>query len=149
MAAVLHRLLNYAGSPHDFTFRAFVDGLKPHLRGDEHWRPQVDFLVYKTYDDVFRLEDFPKAVRTLRKKIGLQVRDARDLTRHGTEQFKVIAGKECVADIGAFDLLATKRAGKAPALRNFYDAPLIETVARLYADNLEFYRREAGGKLTF
>ena len=38
------------------TFREFVMGLRPRLRSNEHWRPQVDFLVYETYDDYFCVE---------------------------------------------------------------------------------------------
>ena len=149
VAATLHRLMNYTSRPHEVTFRAFVDALKTHLRGDEHWRPQVDFLVYKSYDDVFRLENFPAAIHALKQKIGLEVRDARALTRHGTDQFSEIEDDECVADLKAFDLLATKRKGRVPRLRNFYDSALVAKVEALFASDLEFYRHEARGTSVF
>ena len=148
VAASLNRLMGYGAPSHDVTFRAFVAGLKGYLRGDEHWRPQVDFLVYKTYDDVFRLEDFSAAVRVLKAKIGFEVRDARALTRHGTDQFAQV-DEECVADVPAFDLLAAKRQGRVPRLQDFYDRALIAQVAALYAADLEFYRNETGGTPVF
>ena len=144
VAYAFHRLRNYESSPHALTFRDFVTQLKPHLRGNEHWRPQIDFLVYKSYDAVFALEDFPFAVNTLREKIGLEVHDARALTKHGADQLEPLADENCVADVSAFDLLALKRAGKAPALARFYDGALAKLAGALYAEDVALYRDWTG-----
>lgn len=149
VAFKLRELTNYAQQPHDFTFRQFVALLRTYLRADEHWRPQIDFLVYKTYDDVFAFEAFPSAVKTLKKKIGFVVRDARALTRHGTDQYAAAESEDCVANLAAFDLLAMKRAGKAPPLLRFYDHELAGEVAALYADDLALYRDWTGRKPVF
>jgi hypothetical protein len=149
VAFKLRELTNYARQPYDFTFREFVNLLPTYLRADEHWRPQVDFLVYKTYDDAFAFEAFPAAVKTLKKRIGLVVHDARGLTKHGADQYKTIKGDAGVADLPAFDLLALKRAGKAPPLVNFYDRKLIDLVAALYADDIALYRQWTGRKPAF
>jgi hypothetical protein len=136
-AWLYHRLLNYKRPPHELTFRQFVRNLKPHIRADEHWRPQIDFLVYKNYDDIFCLEHFEQAVLVLREKINLEIHDARDLTRHGTDRYSLIDSDNCFADMSAFDLLSMKRSGKVPRLANFYDDELASggckrTVSRGY-----------------
>jgi hypothetical protein len=145
----LRELTNYARQSHDFTFREFVTLLQTYLRADEHWRPQIDFLVYKDYDDAFAFEEFPTAVRALKKKIGFLVKDARALAKHGTDQFKAAKGEDCVADVSAYDLLAMKRAGKAPRLVNFYDRKLIDAVAALYTADLALYRNWTGRRPVF
>ena len=149
VALSFERSQNQPGSRHDLTFRDFVASLGALLRADEHWRPQVDYLVYKTYDDVFCLEDFGVAVSTLKAKIDFDVHDARRLSRHGADQYEAIAGDDCAADLSAFDLLALKRTGKAPQLRKFYDAGLVDKVAALYADDLALYRDWTGRKPIF
>lgn len=149
VAIKLRELANYGRQPYDFTFRQFVELLRTHLRADEHWRPQIDFLVYKTYDDAFAFEAFPSAVKTLKKKVGLVVQDARPLTRHGTDQYAAIESEDCVADVPAFDLLATKRLGKAPRLVHFYDRELVGQVAALYAGDLALYRDWTGRSPVF
>ncbi len=47
------------------TFRQFCSTLKhPAARSANiHWRPQIDFMVYETYDDYFNVKQFPSAVR--------------------------------------------------------------------------------------
>lgn len=142
-------LLDFPGSQFDLTFRGFVARLKPHLRTDEHWRPQVDFLVYRSYDDVFCLEDFDTAVRTLNKKIGFEVCDARDLSKHGVDRYQSLPEGDCAADFNAFQLLSLKRQGKAPALRSFYDEKLAKRVSDLYAEDLALYRDWCGRDAIF
>lgn len=149
VAFKLHALMNYASSPHDLTFRTFVAELHSHLNDDEHWRPQIDYLVYKAYDDVFAFEDFPRVVSRLKEKIGFVVHDARALTKHGTDQYRPIKGDACVADLSAFDLLRLKRGGKSPQLRNFYDSALIDAVRRLFAEDLQIYRACCGRETAF
>ena len=134
-----HALTNYQTSPSILTFREFVTNLKSHLRGNEHWRPQSDFLVYENYDDFFCVEEFKKAVKSLRQRIGLDVHDARKLTKHGTDQFEPLGNDEPFADVPAHEIAALKRAGRIPSARQFYDAPLIAAITQLYSADIALY----------
>lgn len=148
VAVVRQRLTDYAQSPLDLTFRQFVTGLSGHLRGNDHWRPQVDFLVYRRYDDVFAVEDLGAAVRTLGEKIGFEIKDARPLTGHGADRLKPAPGAS-FADLSAFDLLALKRAGQRPPYERFYDRAIAGAVRRLYADDLALYKDWTGRQTLF
>lgn len=136
-----HALTNYQTPPAMLTFREFVTNLKSRLRGNEHWRPQLDFLVYEDYDDFFCLEAFPEAVATLHQRIGLDVHDARNLTNHGTDQFDPIDSDEIFADTPAHEIAALKRAGRIPRTVQLYDASLIAEVGKMYAADIAFYTK--------
>jgi hypothetical protein len=134
-----HALTNYRLEPAMVTFRDFVTGLRPRLRSNEHWRPQVDFLVYETYDDYFCVESFADAARHLREKIGFEVQDARQLTRHGSEQFEPLEGDASFADTPAHEIASLKRSGRIPRYTQMYDADLVAAIGRLYAADIAFY----------
>lgn len=142
-------LTNYRYGPPALTFRQFVDGIEDRLPRDEHWRPQIDFLVYEDYDDFFCLEQFADAVAGLRQRIGLAVCDARDLTKHGTDQFAPLSGDECFADIPAHCISELKRQGCIPRITQLYDAALIAKVGQLYAEDIAFYTSKTGRQATF
>ena len=142
-------LRRYEVDAPDVTFRDFVVSLKRLLQADEHWRPQIDFLVYDRYDDYFALEDFSKAGEKLKKKIGFEVHDARALTMHGLDRFERVVGDGCFADKTARELLALKREGRVPDTRRMYDAALIDLVTSLYASDIAFYRENTGRDCLF
>ena len=104
VAAQYQALTNYQTPPAMVTFREFVTNLKSRLRDNEHWRPQVDFLVYEHYDDYFCLEAFSVAVATLQQQIGLTIHDARNFTKHGADQFERLDCDEPFADRPAHGL---------------------------------------------
>lgn len=143
------RLTNYAISPQQLTFRQFVTQLGPLLRSDHHWRPQIEFMVYQNYDDVFCLEDFSRCEATLKEEIGFIVYDARDLTKHGVEQFQIVASEDNYSDIKACDLFALKRSGRAPDLRKLYDNAIIDVIRNLYLRDIELYETACGRKTVF
>jgi hypothetical protein len=128
------------------TFADFVTFLEAPggLRTDIHWRPQVDFLVYQDYDDVFRVEDMPGMMAGVRDKIGLVIRDAEHLVAHGN------LGRARIND-GFFghttvaELQGLKTAMKAPAYERLYNAELHERVGRLYAADVALYAGFFGG----
>ncbi|HFU75986.1 MAG TPA: hypothetical protein ENK66_07045, partial [Arcobacter sp.] len=106
----------------NLTFREFVSLIKDNkmLLHNIHWRPQVSFLIYKNYSDYFCLEEFPKAVEILKSKIGFDVVDARKLTNHGTDSYKMLNDK-CYADTMAFDIAVMKRDTLCPSHASLYD----------------------------
>lgn len=127
------------------TFAGFVALLETPgaLALDVHWRPQVDFLVYESYDDVFRLEDMGAVAETVRAKSGFEVLDARALTGHGNE------GRRRVSE-GSFahtplrELRAMKSRMEVPAYERFYTPDLHARVGRLYHADVALYAAHFG-----
>jgi hypothetical protein len=136
-----HMMTGYQTVPAMLTFREFVASVKSQPRGNEHWRPQVEFLVYDRYDDIFCFEAFADAAATLRSRIGLVVQDARGLTKHGSEQFAPLDGAESFADTPAHEIAALKRAGRMPRTEQMYDDALIAEVGQIYAADIAFYTK--------
>ena len=132
-------LTNFDINPPMLTFRQFIKNLALNLRGDEHWRPQTDFLVYENYDDLFCIEAFPHAIATLREKIGLEILDARGLTKHGADQYELLDSIDNFSDVPAFKIAELKRSGKIPNVSQLYDRELIDDISRIYAGDIEFY----------
>jgi hypothetical protein len=141
VAWTYHALTNYQTAPAMLTFREFITNLKYRLQGNVHWRPQVDFLVYERYDDIFCLEAFSDAVATLRNRIGLTVQDARGLTKHGSEMFEPLVGDESFADRPTHEIATLKRAGRIPRTEQLYDTALIAEVGQMYAADIAFYTK--------
>jgi hypothetical protein len=134
-----HTLTSYRTAPERLTFREFINNLEPHLRGNEHWCPQLDFLVYQDYDDFFCVEDFSKAIEALRARIGLITHDARNLTKHGADQFELVGSDESFADKPAHEIATLKRSGRIPRITQLYDASLVTAVRKIYASDIAFY----------
>lgn len=145
----LHRAERESFSPTDLTFRQFVQLIaKPgNLRLDLHWRPQVDFLVYEEYDAWYAMERLDSALEEISARTGMQMIDARPLTRHGT------AGQAQVglaADLPVAELERMKAEGRLPRQADLYDAALRAQVAQLYRADLALYTARLGaGGLTF
>ncbi len=139
VAWLYHRMTDYLIPPAMLSFRAFVTHLKLRLRANEHWRPQLDFLVYESYDDYFCLEAFSDAVTVLRERIGLDIQDARGLTKHGSDQFEPMDSDQPFADTPAHEIATLKRAGLIPRTEQLYDASLIAEVGEMYAADIAFY----------
>lgn len=135
----LHRAHGDQLDPDNLTFRAFVEAIKlpGFFKLNIHWRPQVDFLVYETYDDLFRMEDFTAVAPRLRDRIGLDIVDARPLTAHGTDGLTRVDGD--YADIPTHILLEMRRRGEIPAYEALYDPDIVSKVAKLYKKDLNFY----------
>ena len=139
-----------ARDPNAWTFRAFVDALAadPEIRDlDEHWRPQHDFLVYKTYDDLFDLAAFRATAVTLDEKIGFTVHDARRHTRHGIDHLTRVAG--CGPDTAPLEILALRTRGEVPEPASLYNDELVSKVADCYADDLALMRERFPASLMF
>ncbi|MHC0055476.1 sulfotransferase family 2 domain-containing protein [Actibacterium sp. D379-3] len=132
-------------NPERFTFRDFI-ALLQHPNGlmaNHHWAPQVAFLVYEDYDDVFQLEHFSQVIRTLEARIGFTVQDARRLTDHGTDRLTLDSGV-CHADTPIAEIARMKMAGRAPSHSALFDDGLVRAVAQLYADDIAVYTAHFG-----
>ncbi len=137
--------------PDTFSFRDFVGFVTRHpgrLKMNEHWRPQVEFLVYDDYDAWYAVERMGAARDDLAARAGLSLVDARPLTRHGTDRFDLLDGAH--ADMSISDLAALQATGRAPAHAALYDEALTDQVTRAYAADLALYGDRIGPEtLTF
>ncbi len=126
--------------PEGMTFREFVDLLKvPELLNSNiHWRPQLDFLVYEFYDDFFQVESFSQVTDKLAKKIGLEITDARGLTKHGLDGLS-LNSSDFFGDTSRQVLENMKIGGESPDPRALYDDDIIEAVKTIYADDIRYY----------
>ena len=142
---LLDRELGETIDPGTFSFRDFVAAVTAddeRLELNEHWRRQVDFLVYADYDAWYAVEQMGAARADLAARIGFDLVDARGLTRHGTDRFELIDGD--FADTSLDALADLQRQGRAPTHAALYDAALVEQVAQAYAEDLALYRERIG-----
>lgn len=135
-------LLNREIDLNEFTFEEFIQTLQipSRMTANVHWRPQSSFLLYQHYDDYFAMEHFENLVKSLKKKIGLNIVDARPLTGHGTDGYETLGG-EHFHQTPAFDIAALKREGKCPSHESLYTPELVELVKRLYASDVKIYSK--------
>lgn len=127
------------------TFADFVSMLETPdaLRLEVHWRPQVDYLVYQSYDDVFSLENMDHMTATVRARSGFSIHDTRAITNHGNHaRDRITTGFFGRTDAGTLRRL--KDAMKVPAYESFYDADLYQRVSRLYQEDVKLYARHFG-----
>lgn len=134
----------------EFTFRKFVDFLE-HPQGltfNSHWTPQVNFLVYESYDDVFQVENFSHCAIRLSARIGVDVQDARKLTGHGLTGATDVASARA-ADTSVRDLCNLIRTRSPPGYKTLYDPHLAKRVAQIYQADVNLYAQHfgAGGLL--
>ena len=135
-----------------FTFVDFVKELKKKFirKSNIHWREQIDFLIYEQYDDYFCLEEFESAVNQLKQKIDLKVIDARNLTKHGSDQYTLLGESESFFTVSPLDILFLKRKGTYPHPKSLFNEELIEIVQVCYKDDVELYASIFGdSKLLF
>ena len=141
----LHRHFGDQPNPDFLTFRQFVDLIAPEqvLALNIHWRPQTDFLVYQTYDDLFCIERFNEVAPRLKEKSGLTLIDARPYTKHGTDTLEKVTG-ETFSDVPAHKMLEMRRNGQVPDYAALYDEPLQATVQKMYQKDFSLYKAQFG-----
>ena len=124
------------------SFDFFIRQLqKPMIRdANIHWRPQTDFLLYEHYDDYFSLENFSVAQQSLALKLGLTIVDARDLTKHGRNQFIEIGEQNEYSKHSAFEIMQLKHNGQCPTLLSLYNDELVAIVRNCYRDDIQLYQ---------
>ncbi|MEM1187453.1 MAG: sulfotransferase family 2 domain-containing protein [Pseudomonadota bacterium] len=129
----------------ELSFHEFVIALHNNraLRNDQHWRPQVEFLVYKDYDDYFCVEEFSKARKALKAKVDLEVVDARGLTLHGTNRFTLVEDSE-LHKASSLDIRRMMQNGECPSHSSLFNDEIIELVGSMYAEDIKMYKSTFG-----
>lgn len=135
----------------DMSFRSFTELVcnPRNLRHNIHWRPQVDFLVFKDYDDYFALEDFDVGVNRLKGIIGLEIVDARGLTRNGIDRLRMLPENQDFSNATVREIAELKFNGTCPHPRSLYTDALISLVSAAYQEDIDLYLRRIGSGLLF
>ncbi len=129
----------------DITFEFFVKSIAREAvrNSDIHWMPQTSFLVYEDYDDYFALEQYAGMAEVLQDKIGLELVDARPLTKHGTSGYRKLRKKEPYR-LEPFELLQKKRQGFLPEPASMFSDEMARCVQRAYKQDIALYRKKFG-----
>lgn len=126
-----------------FFIRSLID---PRIKSSNpHWMAQVDFLVYKKYDDYFSMEEFKKAEEILEDKINLKIIDARKLTKHGLDRLSLVDG-DSFPEMSPVELAQMKADNYSPAPKSLYNEELIAIVRTVYKEDILLYRTLFGDK---
>ncbi|MEM7739416.1 MAG: sulfotransferase family 2 domain-containing protein [Pseudomonadota bacterium] len=134
--------------PDSITFRLFVEELsKGQIKQNIHWRPQVDFLVYKDYDLWIPLERFSQHQDVLQERTGIIIHDARQLTKHGNDQYQ-LNRDQCFADISPAEIRSMRRDGLSPDGEKMFDDRLRKIAQNLYEKDIELYGSKFGSQLS-
>lgn len=142
---IVKRMLKDQLDPASFSFRDFVAFLSAgrNVSTNLHWRPQSDFLVFEDYDDWFCLSQMEDAAKTIQRKCGLEIVDARKWTNHGTDSH-VPMEPGMYADLSLIDIEILTRDGRYPRHEDLYDEDLIQQVRRLYKRDIDLYSDRIG-----
>ncbi len=134
------RLQKHAGA---LCFAEFVAGLKEAgvLRGNIHWRPQADFLVYEDYDDVFAVERFADAVPVIERRAGFKVIDTRRITDHGIDSLALLPDDRDFSSCTIDRLAELRQGGEVPHPKSLYASESVALVRSLYAEDLGLYAK--------
>jgi hypothetical protein len=129
------------------TFRRFCRELaNPVIRSaNMHWRPQVDFMVYQTYDDYFSVKRFAEAAARLKERIGFDLVDARPYVRHDSSHYKVLPHTKSFADTEVWQIEQIMLEGLRPAPESLFDDELRGVVESAYAADLALFRHHFPG----
>jgi hypothetical protein len=125
----------------DLTFREFVTGLLERpvlLRSDNHWRPQIDFLVYEDYTHWIGLSELSDSIDGIAAETGVKLEDTRNMMRHHLGRKAALDGS--YVDAPLRDLHALMLEGKAPSHGGMYDDALRDVVTKIYKDDLGLVR---------
>jgi hypothetical protein len=129
-----------------FTFRQFVNHLSSCnlARADGHWRPQTSFLGETRFQFIGRFEHLKRDFAELNRLLGRQP----SLGRFNTTKYS--AAKTAVTCVADWPLRHLRQLNAMPQYRCFYTPSMVDTVGRLYAEDIKrfgySYDEESGGE---
>lgn len=136
------------GRPDEATFAQFVKRVsRMAAGGDDHWRPQSDFLVYRDYDRWYAIDDLATAAEELQARIGFALQDIPETRKHGRANLQRLEGN--YAHVSAAEIGELKRRGAVPSIASLYDEETVATVRQAYADDLALFTARTGHALMF
>lgn len=102
----------------------------PVMEMDPHWRPQVTFLGRHQPHFIGRFERLAEDLKQLGNQFGIST----DLNECNRSQYSELEHKACYADCSQAELRAMPA---MPSYRQFYTPELIDTVASVYAKDID------------
>lgn len=125
-----------------FTFLHYLRRLQDvkGLNADHHWRPQVDFFVYREYDDTFCVEKMDVCIRDFQNRTGINYIDTRNHTNHSTSDIEKVHVPNGY-DLSVFDLYKMRKAGQVPSFDSMLGGEAVRLIESAYGDDIELYRR--------
>lgn len=126
------------------SFRDFVHLISSnyaHMQ-NEHWLPQVSFLVFREYSRWYCVEQFDDAVSQIRSDTGFEIFDTRDISLHSASRLTSVDGDH--QDESSLNILIMKKNGLSPSYHSLYDDEIVEIVKNLYRDDIELYAEKMG-----
>ena len=129
----------------DITFQDFIYRISEINRRklNHHWKPQVDFLLYRDYDRYFSLESFAEMKAILLRDIGFEVYDTGHLTKHHTSQHRRVVNHTTPWELSIRELRQIRPLG-LPQAASMFNKDLAARVAQTYRDDLELYCAKFG-----
>lgn len=130
------------------TFTTFVESVcsLPREQLDEHFRPQVDFLVLENYTHWFCLENFEAMESRLKSDWQFTLYDTRDRLRHDTHRHTPVEGDFSQATVA--HLKPLKNAHKIPAPSHLYKPHTRQLIAEYFDEDIQLYQRHFGSDQT-
>lgn len=125
-----------------FTFIDFLKSFQniDRLNSDHHWRSQVDFMVYKNYDDVFCVERMDTCIAQFKKRTGIDYIDTRLHTNHSTSAIESV-DYEGAFDLSVRELRKMRESNKVPSLKSMLGEEAVCLIGSVYRDDIELYKR--------
>lgn len=116
------------------------------IRKNQHWRPQMDFMIYSDYDEFYSFAKIPDMIKDLKDKTGFEAIDVRRLAGHDRGHLEIVEGDFSVTP--AHEIAAMKRAGTCPSTASLYNEQTRRLVEHHYRDDIRLYQLKTGMPLT-
>jgi hypothetical protein len=131
----------------DITFERFIETLAELSENraslDEHWRHQVDFLLYDKYDRYFRMGDLGEVPRILKREIGFEFKDARSVVGHHTSHVRKRTDIKDPWSLSVQELISMSASG-LPVGKSMFNKELVYMVRAVYKEDVDFYQTKFG-----
>ena len=127
------------------SFRDFINLFKNAilpLESNHHWRPQVDFLIFKDYDLFIPLEDLSQQKYLIEEKINNKFIDTRYIANHHHKKYKT--SKSVGSDMSISEIIRNRNKSIFPDLSSFYDKNILFDVSNLYSADIRLYIEKFG-----
>ena len=128
----------------ELNFSDFIDYIwenSDSIYKDEHTTPQCNFLLYRSYDSYFSLENLKDANLEIHEKTGIELDDVRDknsiFTSKGCER-----SPEITHLTKASEIKKLLDQNKIPVTENMYTCDMIKKVSTLYLQDILVYCSE-------
>lgn len=134
----VRQIFNFSESTSFSDFVQFIWDNPDAIYYDIRTRPQADYLIYRTYDDYFALENYQIAVQKIFDETGLQIRDIRNYHSIYTTK-DCLEAPEITHASKSSDIAKATEKQKKYILFNMYTSEMTQKVASLYLQDILLY----------